>query len=248
MMGLSSGMGDSRRHRGPHPLDEQQFSKAALPTLQDATRDLSWLRTRGYADPSAIKLVGDRYQLRGRQRVAVSRCACSDSARDGRASKEREPEAMRARPLVIDGLNVITTIEVALAGGVLLLGRDGCIRDMASFHGNYRLVHETERAVAILVEVVESMNPSKVMVYIDRPVSNSGRLADIIRTTAAAKGSGLEAMTSDRVDETLKASTAVVATADSAILDSCDDWLNLARIAIEQHPAELDRLWLLALS
>jgi hypothetical protein len=99
---------------------------------------------------------------------------------------------------VIDGLNVITTIEVALAGGVLLLGRDGCIRDMASFHGNYRLVHETERAVAILVDVVESMNPSKVMVYVDRPVSNSGRLAEIIRATAAAKGSGLEAMTSDR--------------------------------------------------
>ena len=155
---------------------------------------------------------------------------------------------MVARPLVIDGLNVITTIEVALAGGVLLLGRDACIRDMASFHGNYRLVQETERAVAILVDVVESMSPSTVMVYIDRPVSNSGRLAEIIRTTAAAKGSDLQAVTADRVDETLKASTAVVATADSAILDACDDWLNLARTAIEQHRAELDPLWLLALS
>lgn len=248
MIGLSSGMAESRRHRGPHPLDEQQFSKAALPTLQDATRDLSWLRTRGYADPSAIKLVGDRYQLRGRQRVAVTRCACSDSARDDRGSREYEPKAMVARPLVIDGLNVITTIEVALAGGVLLLGRDACIRDMASFHGNYRLVQETERAVAILVDVVESMSPSTVMVYIDRPVSNSGRLAEIIRTTAAAKGSDLQAVTADRVDETLKASTAVVATADSAILDACDDWLNLARTAIEQRRAELDPLWLLALS
>jgi hypothetical protein len=241
-------MGDSRRHRGPHPLDAQLFSKEALPALQDAVSDLSWLRTRAYANASATKLVGDRYQLRGRQRVAVGRCACSDSARDDRASKQREPATMMGRPLVIDGLNVITTIEVALAGGVLLMGRDTCIRDMASFHGSYRLVQETERAVAILVDLVESMKPSEAMVYIDRPVSNSGRLAEIIRTTAAENESSLEAMTADRVDETLKTSTAVVATADSAILDRCGDWVNLARLAIERHGAELDPLWLLDLS
>jgi len=245
---LSSRMGDSRRHRGPHPLDEELFSEEAIATLQDASRDLSWLRTRGYADASSTKLVGDRYQLRGRQRVAAARCACSDSARDDRASKRRDPPGMMARPLVVDGLNVITTIEVALAGGVLLLGRDACIRDMASFHGSYRLVQETERAVAIFVDVVESMKPSEVTVYIDRPVSNSGRLAETIRTTAAATGSLLEAMTADRVDEILKTSSAVVATADSAILDQCGEWLNLARVAIEQHRAEFEPLWLLDLS
>jgi len=119
-------------------VDEELFSQGALLTLQDAARDLSWLRTRGYADASSLKLVGDRHQLRGRQRVAVARCACSDTDKDDRASRECNPAALASRPLVIDGLNVITTIEVALAGGVLLLGRDACIRDMASLHGSYR--------------------------------------------------------------------------------------------------------------
>jgi hypothetical protein len=241
-------MGDSRGHRGPHPRDAEFFSKEALPGLQSAVRDLSWLRTRGYAEASATKLVGDRYQLRGRQRIAMGRCACSDSAQGLRDSKRCDPETTSARPLVIDGLNVITTIEVALAGGVLLLCRDGCMRDMASFHGNYRLVQETERAVAILMEVVESIDPCEVMVYIDRPVSNSGRLAETVRRAALAKKLRLEAVTADRVDETLKNSTAVVASADSAILDRCDSWLNLARLAVEQHRAELDPLWLLDLS
>ena len=240
-------MGDSRGHRGPHPLDEELFSKEALPELQRAVRDLSWLRTRGYAEASAIKLVGDRYQLRGRQRIAMGRCACSDSAQALRDSKRCDPETVTARPLVIDGLNVITTIEVALAGGVLLVCRDGCMRDMASFHGNYRLVQETERAVAILMEAVESMSPREVTVYIDRPVSNSGRLAQIVRKTAAAKELRLEAMTADRVDEILKKSTAVVASADSAILDGCGAWLNLARLTVERHRVELDPLWLLDL-
>lgn len=241
-------MGGSRRHRGPHPQDEDLFSKAALPVLKKAVADLSWLRTRGYSETSAIKLVGDRYQLRGRQRMAVGRCACSDPAREDRASRQCGPRAVEARGLAIDGLNVITTIEVALAGGALLLGRDACMRDMASFHGSYRLVQETERAVAILVDLVDSMKPSDAILYIDRPVSNSGRLAEIVRAMAAAKSSCLEATTADRVDELLQVSTAVVATADSAILDRCRDWLSLARLAIEENRAELEPLWLLDLS
>lgn len=209
---------------------------------------MSWLRSRGYAEPSAIKLVGDRYQLRQRQRVAVGRCACSDASKAGRASGRIDPVDVSGRPLRIDGLNVITTIEVALARGVLLIGRDQCMRDMASFHGSYRLVHETERAVEILVEVVDFMQPSDALLHIDRPVSNSGRLAQTVRKAAAKQGSNLEALTSDCVDESLKKSSAVVATADSAILDACDAWVNLARIAVERAGAEVEPKWLLDLS
>lgn len=229
-------------------MDEELFPERAVPVLREAVADLSWLRTRGYSEASSVKLVGDRYQLRSRQRTAVGRCACSDLAREDRASRRCDSAAMEARPLLVDGLNVITTIEVALARGVLLLGRDGCIRDMASSHGSYRLVRETERAVGILVDIVESMRPSEVKVYIDRPVSNSGRLAEIVRMAASAKGSRIEAVTADRVDETLQASTAVIATADSAILDRCGGWLNLARVAIEAEQAALPPLWLLDLS
>ncbi|MFW2390440.1 MAG: DUF434 domain-containing protein [Polyangiales bacterium] len=241
-------MGDSRRHRGPHPQDEELFSETQVPVLRQATADLSWLRSRGYSDAASIKLVGDRFQLRARQRVAVGRCACSDSARTARRARQRSPDAVEGQPLLIDGLNVITSIEVALAGGALFLGRDACLRDMASFHGNYRLVEETERAAMVLVDLVESLKPSEATMYIDRPVSNSGRLAETMRASATARGSRLRAETQDRVDEILKDSTALVATADSAILDRSGDWVNLARLAIERNRAELEPLWLLDLS
>jgi hypothetical protein len=241
-------MGDSRRHRGPHPLDRELFSTGWVAALRNAVTDLSWLRTRGYAERSAIKLVGDRYQLRQRQRVAVGRCACGDAARSARAARKVDAAAVAGEKLVIDGLNVITTLEVALAGGVLLIGRDGCLRDMASFHGSYRLVQETERAVDILVALVQTMSPAEAVVYLDRPVSNSGRLAALIERAASTSGSKLRAMTWDGVDQTLKRSTAVVATADSAILDACGPWLGLANMAIEQHRPEMEPLWLLNLS
>ena len=140
---------------------------------------------------------------------------------------------------------MITTIEVALAGGVLLVGRDGCLRDMASFHGSYRLVDETERAVRILIERVEAMEPEQTTVYIDRPVSNSGRLAEVVRDQASSTGATLVATTADDVDGTLIRSGAVVATADSAILDRCNGWVNLARLAVEG--ARLPGSWLLDL-
>ena len=224
------------------------FARDAQAMLRKAVDDLSWLRTRGYAEPSALKLVGDRYQLRRRQRVAVGRCACADNKRASRAEREVDPTDMAGRALLIDGLNVLTTIEVALSRGVLLLGQDGCMRDMASFHGNYRLVRETERAVEILVEVVDEMKPAEAIVYLDRPVSNSGRLAEIIRRTAASAGSDVQAQTADRVDELLKSATAVAATADSAILDACDQWLCLARLAVESHRNEVEPIWLLDFS
>ncbi len=64
----------------------------------------------------------------------------------------------------VDGLNVITTLEVALAGGVLLIGRDGCMRDMASFHGNYRVVEDAPHAAEALFDVFDALEPSGALV------------------------------------------------------------------------------------
>jgi hypothetical protein len=56
--------------------------------------------------------------------------------------------------LWIDGYNVLTSIEAALSGGVILRARDGCYRDMASMHGSYRKVEETISAIHILGELI----------------------------------------------------------------------------------------------
>ena len=48
--------------------------------------------------------------------------------------------------------NVLITLESALGGGVLLRCRDGCLRDMASLHGTYRIVDETDPALDALID------------------------------------------------------------------------------------------------
>jgi hypothetical protein len=149
---------DQRRHRGPHPGDHERFATVKLPTLQSAASDLSWLFTHGYAAPSALKLVGDRYSLDARQRLAVARCACGEGQRSRRHDHEVLFAEMARQELWIDGYNVLTSLEAALSGGVALRARDGCFRDLASVHGNYRKVEETIPAIEILGDLIVSWN------------------------------------------------------------------------------------------
>ena len=99
-------MPDTRNHRGPDTLDRQRFGTDAISTLRLAASDLSWLFTRGYASPSSLKLVGDRYRLDARQRQAVARCTAATADVEHRIA-HRVPDLMLAGESIwIDGFNV----------------------------------------------------------------------------------------------------------------------------------------------
>lgn len=228
-------MPDTRKHRGPHPRDAELFGPDAWPALSEAVAHLSWLLSHDYTERSALKLVGDRFQLTERQRIAVMRCACSDEAMLGRKQAQVTREQLGGWSVDLDGFNVLTTIEAALAGGVILCGRDGCHRDMASMHGSYRRVEETRPALAMIGEVLEELDVAECCWFLDRPVSNSGRLATIIREIADERGWQWQARLENDVDPVLSQSSNVVASADSVILDSCQHWYNLAREVVDRR-------------
>jgi len=220
---------DQRRHRGPHPDDLRLFAEDAWPALRQAAADLSWLLGRGYPRASSLKLVGDRHNLVARQRIAVSRSTCSDEEAARRASRRAAPEALAGRPLWLDGYNVLTTVEAALAGGILLAARDGALRDMASMHGSYRKVSETLPALDLLGRTLARLGVAEAVWLLDRPVSNSGRLKGIMEERAAAAGWPWRIELAGDPDRVLVEVPELVATADSAILDRCRGWFNLAR-------------------
>ncbi len=220
-----------------HPEDAILFAPEAQPNLCAATEDLSWLLERGYAPPSSLKLVGDRYALEHRQRAAVGRSACSPTVARERDARKVPPSALRGATLVIDGFNVLTTLEVALSGGVVLLGRDGVMRDIAGVHGSYRRVKETKPAFALIAKLATSLAPSRCVFLLDRPVSNSGRLSALINAGASAHGAAFEARMVPDPDPLLRASPDIVASADGTVLDHCRLWFNLARACIEAYVA-----------
>ena len=221
-------MPDRRRHRGPHPGDAERFGGTFLPALRAAAADLGLLLDRGYAATATLKLVGDRFALDARQRLLLMRGTCAASAAAERQQKRVDAGALAGRALWIDGFNVLTTIEAALAGGVLLRGRDGCTRDMASMHGTWRRVEETSTAAVMVGEVLASMDVAKAHWLLDRPVSNAGRFASLLRGLAAERAWNWQVELSDSPDRELAAAHEVIATADGPVLDRSGAWFDLA--------------------
>lgn len=229
---------ENRRHRGAHPKDRRLFDAALLPALRGAVADLSWLLSRGYAPTASLKLVGDQFALKERQRLAVARAACSDRQRESRERTRLALESITGQDLLIDGFNIVVTTEAALSGGVLIRCRDGCVRDMSSVHGSYRTVAETEEAIRLIGEILLGAEPASALWLLDRPVSNSGRLAQRIREMAAEHNWPWSVEVVMNPDKILRSSDQIVVTADSNILDGAKGWINLGDMLVTQRLPE----------
>lgn len=234
-------MPDKRKHRGRHPEDDRLFAPSEQALLRMAVDEYAWLLTRGYAALSALKLVGDHHNLTARQRMTVRRGACPDQALHGRLAKRIEPDQLTGQALAIDGYNLLITIEAALSGGLVFIGRDGCYRDLASVHGTYRKVEETIPAVDVICTYVAGLDPSQVTVLLDRPVANSGRLRTLMAERVATFRENKPASPqwqislADNPDTDLAVFEGVVATSDSVVLDRCVAWINLAAHIIDDR-------------
>ena len=177
-------MQQTSRHRGADPEDERSFGASRLPTLRQATSDLCWLLDHGYGIASATELVGDRHHLTRRQRIAIARCACSGEAKERRDGHCVAPPQLRGQELWLDGFNVLTAVETALGGGVILIGRDGCCRDAAGIYSHYHKVEETVPALRAIGQLASQWAVTKCHWWLDSPVDNSGRLKGILHEVA----------------------------------------------------------------
>lgn len=222
----------TRKHRGLSPEDHIFFEPERLARLRRAVFELSWLLQRRYAAGAAALLVGNRYELTERERMALMRAANTDEPRVAPLPFE----ALAGRTLAIDGFNLLIALETWLGGGILLRAVDGCYRDLANMRGNYRLKIETEGAITLAGELFARAGVAEAHWIFDRPVSNSGRLVTLIRTMADAHGWAMHAKTADGVDGRLKASRDVVVTADSEILNHCKAWFDPVNHLIAHAP------------
>ena len=238
-------MPDKRTHRGQHPRDAKLFASAAIANLQSALQDFSLLLTKGYAQKSALKLVGDRFSLIERQRLAIMRSACSDQQLGIRNQRRVAIKNLAGQPITIDGYNILITIEAAMSGGVIFKGRDGCFRDLASIHGTYRKVTETIPAVQLIGQFLKEIGVAEALWLLDSPVSNSGRLKTLIGELARKNNWNWQIELLLSPDAKLIRTTTVVASSDSVVLDGCKKWVNLAQAIIE---AKLPKTYLVDLS
>ncbi|MBN2137427.1 MAG: DUF434 domain-containing protein [Sedimentisphaerales bacterium] len=238
-------MPDKRTHRGPHPEDSKLFASEALGDLRLASADYAMLLTKGYAPKSSLKLVGDRFALTERQRLALMRCACSDGQLHARDSRRISIDDLAGSRIVIDGYNLLITVEAAISGGIILKGRDRCCRDLAGIHGTYRKVTETVPALELIGSFLKEIDPAEVTWLLDKPVSNSGRLRKIMADLAKENPWPWQVELVLSPDAVLRKADSVVVTTDSAVLDLCGRWSSLASEIIA---AKIPDAWIIDLA
>ncbi len=226
-------MPDKRKHRGAHPQDGSLFCRENIPALRQAAADYSLLLTKGYPQNAALKLVGDKFELTERQRLAVMRSSCSDARLAGRLIRQLQSAQLAGRDILIDGYNVLITIESAISSGFLFIGRDGCLRDLAGLHGTYRKVNETIPAIELINKALAELNVKNAGWLLDKPVSNSGRLKGIIESIKT--NFPIDVKLLNNPDAELIQSEQIVATSDGDVLDKAKLWVNLAEFVIRNN-------------
>lgn len=221
--------------RGYAPEDEKQFTGRQLELLQKAADEVQFLLDRGYDVKPVTTFVGNHYLFSERQRLALARSVSAKEYIQKRMNKEllqmeREylPETVH-----IDGFNTIITLEVALSGSPVFYCRDGVLRDLAGLRGTYRVIDKTPEALKLLLEHLERLNIPKAVFYLDAPVSNSGRLSELIRECSHEYNISVQTQIIPDVDPVLEQMEGVLS-GDAIILNRCKSWLNVVPAIAKQ--------------
>jgi hypothetical protein len=189
-----------------------------------------------------VRFVGDRHQLAARQRLALMRGVCSGAERRLRATREEGVETVRGRTLLVDGLNLVITLEVALAGGPLLACADSAVRDLAGLRGSYRLVRQTEEAVERIGRALIALGTAGARVYLDAPVPSSGKLRALFLEHTSRWDCPVRIELVKDPDACLAGAEHVVSS-DAAVIDRSASWFNLGAVLVRA----IEDAWVVAL-
>lgn len=223
------------RNRGKQASDNKWFAPKWRPVLTDAVNDLCYLLTRGYTERSALQMVGNRYKLHKRQRMALLRVSCSDQGIHTRNQSRCTEAELEGQTVGIDGFNLLILLESMLSGAFIFKGRDGLYRDISSVHGSYKRVVKTEEAILLTGNIMKALKARSVKWYLDKPVSNSGRLKTRLLEIARENGFAWEVQLVFDPDKELAKSPHVVISSDGWVLEHVRKWFNLSAYLIENH-------------
>ena len=163
--------------RGYVDKDEELFGGSQRAKILSAANDARWLMNRGYSAESAITFTSNHYLLTSRQRMAIFRSILNDEDKTTRLKKEILKPGTE---VLIDGLNIIITLETALSHSLVLRGDDGVLRDVAGLHGTYRIIDKTAKAIQQILQTLSNLDVRNATFILDKPVSNSGSLKQLI--------------------------------------------------------------------
>ena len=212
--------------------------------IQKAARDFRFLLNEGYPRKASLELVGNRYGLTSDERHLLHRGVFSNSDSGSRRKKKVFIGEVRNKDLVIDGHNVLITVEAGISGRPLVVGDDGFIRDISGLSGGFKQTETTEKAIQFIIRAIKKIKPSQTLFLLDAPISKSGELAEAVRNYLTKQDIPGEAMAVKVPERILIGFPGVVATSDTAIIDQSKKVLDLAAHVLRKNIELQSLIWL----
>lgn len=191
-----------------------------LEILRRAAADFRYLLNRGYPRQAALTLVGNRYDLHRTARQLLHRGVFDQATARARRAKLRRLQGLSGQTLLVDGHNVLITLEAALRGLPLVRADDGFVRDVAELSRAYRPGPLTAQALHLLVAALRRARVGPVTVLLDAPMRKSGELAREIRQALSATGIAGDALAVPVPEQELLTAGLPVATSDTQLVDA----------------------------
>jgi hypothetical protein len=222
--------------------DHFDFDDAAIARLRLAAEEAAWLTGRGYALEAVGNLVASHHGLSVSHRAALASGTCSEPQYRRRAPRELEAEDVARRPLSIDAVDVIATIEAGLAGGPLFQTLDGTARVFGLDRRAYVPGSSADDAIDRLLLAAKDLRPSLLRFIVGDLAAGASSLESLIQARVKVQKVKSEVV---RVPDALKVlrKEKQIVTGDADTLDACAAWFNLVGRVVASLPgAKIIRL------
>lgn len=225
----------NNRNRGKNTGDDTLFgSEKQTDKLKSAVQDMQYLLSRNYAEKASADLVGNHYRLKTRQIQALRGASASEIQVENRRSKELHISDLRNKTIYLDGFNVLILLESLLSEAYIFEGLDGCFRDLSGVFGTYKRVNQTQKVIELIASFFQKSKAEKLIWIFDKPVSNSGRIKQMIMDFAVQNNLSWNVELEFNPDKFLAENSEIVISSDAWILDHCKSWFNLIGYLIEE--------------
>ncbi|MFO8065782.1 MAG: DUF434 domain-containing protein [Spirochaetota bacterium] len=191
----------------------------------EAVRDYYLFINRGYPTKGVLKLVGDRFRLSGEERNILYRGVTSKEVSERRRARRLPlPEGVcGGATITVDGHNVLFTLVNYLQGRTSFIAVDGYLRDSGNPTRRVRAGGEFDRAARELGSYLRALEPTRITVVFDEPVTYSKDHIGHVRALWEELGlwQRSELVLVPSADQAVKESAAdVLVTSDSTLIDA----------------------------
>ncbi|PIF44349.1 hypothetical protein CLU96_1294 [Chryseobacterium sp. 52] len=233
----------NNRNRGKNTGDDVLFGpEKQVDKLKSAVQDMMYLLSRDYPEKTSSELVGNRYKLKTRQIQALRGASASEQQVQNRTIRQLEVSELKNKILYLDGFNVLILMESLLSGAYVFEGIDGCFRDLSGVHGTYKRVNQTQKAIELIALFFRKAEIEKLVWIFDKPVSNSGRIKQMVLDFAQENNLNWEGLLEFNPDKFLAENSEIAVSSDAWILDHCQKWFNLIAHLITEEKLDVNLL------